>query len=457
MAVVSYWDGSTLPTIALNPSSVTVDQSAGKPAPAFRFDAGTAAYATMSVSTDTASVRFWHRLPDINSVGLRILEFGGVWVTHQNANRLGMSLGGGVGWEYLTVAPGSWVAIEVNLTSRTAGRIRVWDDAGVRIYDRSGTVTAATRYRIGTASSGSGATGRGHHIDDVTVTNTADDIAPPAATPPGVKLYTGGAWAERPAKVYQGGVWVAMPVRYYGGPGWLTEAARIDAATTVTGVQQVLEGAASAYGVTITISDSTAGIGAYTAPTTIDDGYIKTAAKALLAALRRYPAGMFADGGWQFYLGRALVVNGTEVSGAYAHKKVSINTDMTDYGLQMLPDRYHAGIFCVHHELAHGFWQYRAGAALSTFQSEMTAAQPAGFSWLGSGYDAPYTGEHPVGFPRAYGRLDANEDQADILGWVLTDYLWERDGATWFVDDSHLAAKAAAARKWLTSLGVTGL
>ncbi|HET8780745.1 MAG TPA: hypothetical protein VFM66_11775, partial [Agromyces sp.] len=114
-----------------------------------------------------------------------------------------------------------------------------------------------------------------------------------------------------------------------------------------------------------------------------------------------------------------------------------------------------SGVYVAHHEIAHGLWEQKTGTALTTFKSEMAAAQPPGHTW--GTQDTPFEGEHPVGFPITYGRTNENEDQAVIVGWLLTDTLWERDGSTWFVDDPYLAAKAAAARKWLTSLGFAGL
>jgi len=282
----------------------------------------------------------------------------------------------------------------------------------------------------------------------------------------GLTANVAGTWTELPVKVYvDGRGWVRAYVRRYGDPGWLpSEADRIDAATDLAGIQRVLDEAAADYGVTVTISQSVAGSGSYTSPTTVDDGYIQTAAKAFVAALRQHPLSLFrtatgAAGGWKFFLGRTLMVSGAEVSGVYSWKTVSMNTDVTDYALQtMLDDRYHNAISVIHHEVAHGLWEQKTGAQLDTFKSEMAAAQPPGFTWLGaSARTAPFEGEHPVGFPRAYGRTNANEDQADIIGWLLTAHLWQRDGDRWFGADQYLAAKAAAARKWLTSLGVTGL
>jgi hypothetical protein len=114
------------------------------------------------------------------------------------------------------------------------------------------------------------------------------------------------------------------------------------------------------------------------------------------------------------------------------------------------------GIFVAHHEIAHGLYEHKTGSALTAFKNEMAAANPPGFAYIGAtASDTPFEGEHPVGFPRAYSRTNANEDQADIVAWLLTPQLWERDKERWFATDPYLAAKAAAARKWLTSLGIS--
>lgn len=278
----------------------------------------------------------------------------------------------------------------------------------------------------------------------------------------GLSAFVGGEWGEYPVKASAGGVWQRARVRRYGDPGWpLSDADRIDAAASLAEAQQVLTDLGATYGATVQIRQSGAiGVASFANSSSLADGYLRTAAKAVAAAIRRYPAALLrttsgAPDGWAFYLGRTLMHSGQESSGLYNAKSVFVNTQLTARQLEVTPDPLHGGILIVHHEMAHGLWEQKTGAALTTFKNEMAAAQPPGHTW--GTHDAPFSGEHPVGFARWYSRTSANEDQADIVGWMLTDHLWQRDGSTWFVDDQYLAAKAAAARKWLTSLGFTGL
>lgn len=221
--------------------------------------------------------------------------------------------------------------------------------------------------------------------------------------------------------------------------------AMVDAATTIAQLRSSVAGVATFLGGTFEIHETPAGFALGTV--TFAHPNLKVAVKATIRALARYPREFLTGDPWVLHLGADVRASGAVVSGVATGGDAWVNIDPTEVQLtSVTPDLPTSFEHTVHHELAHILSTFRSDAH-GVLQTDFVASNPPGFTYGGTLVGGP----RPMGFTRGYGTTSLEEDQADVMAWLMTPGL-QPQFDEWVATDTSLGGKKRAMSMYASHL-----
>lgn len=239
--------------------------------------------------------------------------------------------------------------------------------------------------------------------------------------------------------------------------------AAITAATSVAELTAAFTAMGAVYGFDVTVNTTGGALRSnYTSqPMTFSDPNLKPSALTLAEELSKYPPEFIQAAGLSRYTFVKTLVDSTSPRdfGGYTFADDGycvIDIDGTEVITSSASDDGNRGLtVLVHHELGHNYhfrgWPSVLGSA--TWINQWEANNPSGWSYSSTWATDPYTGEHPVGFIRNYGRSAYIEDFTDTAAHVFMTHMYSKV-QQWTSEDPGLAGKIQMWRNHLASISV---
>lgn len=232
--------------------------------------------------------------------------------------------------------------------------------------------------------------------------------------------------------------------------------AGIDSATNIAELESALIPLMEHSVATVNIAETSHSQGSYTAyPVSFTDPRLKPFLRYMVESLSRIKSGVITGG-----QSIDVVVCGTlsAASGvAFSSTMdtfVAVNQSQTHYDTVGPEDeRAHPALFM--HELAHLIEYGSTDEYLQAHSAMVTGlegANPPGFTYGSAAADQPFEGEHPLGFPRFYGRTSRVEDFADMVSFMTVPALYV-DLQRWMQSDPYLVKKHQVVKGFLAAIG----
>lgn len=232
----------------------------------------------------------------------------------------------------------------------------------------------------------------------------------------------------------------------------------IDAATTTQGLIDAMAPVMAHSAAALKISATATTRAPYTLnPVSFSNPRLKPFLRSAAESLAQIGEGLIAGGDMvTFHVGSTLMYNGGQYTGvAFSDTlDVYLSVEQSPAFLSTLgphSDQAHPALFM--HELGH-ILEFGAGddyaAAVSAMDAGFNASNPPGSAY--GSPDEPYTGEHPVGFTRYYGRTNRDEDLAEMVMFMTVPALYPTL-VRWMQDDPYLAQKHRVVKDFLTAIG----